>query len=83
MNPPFSDGQDIAHVMAAWPLLKPGGRLVAITSPGWKFRQTKPYTTFKSWLEEVGALTEDLPAGTFAESGTEISTTMIVVKKEA
>jgi len=30
MNPPFSDGRALAHVTAAWELLQPGGRLVAV-----------------------------------------------------
>ena len=30
MNPPFTNGDDIKHIMHALKMLKPGGRLVAI-----------------------------------------------------
>lgn len=81
MNPPFSGGQDIEHVRAAWSLLRPGGRLVAITSPGWQFKQDRKHTEFKQWLESEGAITDELPAGTFKEAGTEVRTTLIVLQK--
>jgi len=82
MNPPFCKGQDIAHVYAAWRLLKTGGRLVAITSPGWQFRQDKLHTAFASWLKDLGAITTELEPGTFKESGTDVRTTLIVMKKD-
>ena len=34
MNPPFADGQDIAHIRHAKTLLAPGGRLVALCAAG-------------------------------------------------
>ena len=38
MNPPFRNGQDVAHVRHAYRFcLKPGGRIVAITAPGWRW----------------------------------------------
>lgn len=82
MNPPFTRGQDIAHVEHAYNFLKPGGILVAITSPGWTFRQDNKFADFRNWLtREVKSITIDLPAGTFKESGTMIATKLIVIHK--
>lgn len=79
MNPPFSGGQDVRHVMHAAKFVKPGGRLVAIMSPGVVFRQTEPYKGFRAWCEEHGATVEHIAAGTFKESGTDVSTVIVTV----
>jgi hypothetical protein len=34
LNPPFGNADDIKHIMHAWKMLKPGGRLVAICANG-------------------------------------------------
>ncbi len=34
MNPPFSHGQDIRHILRAFSLLRPGGVLVAVCLNG-------------------------------------------------
>jgi 16S rRNA G1207 methylase RsmC len=52
MNPPFENGQDIAHVEHAYELLSPGGRLVTVMSEGPFFRQDKNAASFRNWLEE-------------------------------
>jgi hypothetical protein len=41
MNPPFANFQDIAHVRAAFNLLEPGGRSVAVMGEGVFFRQDR------------------------------------------
>ncbi len=51
MHPPFSDGRDADHVRRAYDMLKPGGRLVAITGEGIHFRQDKKTTAFRDWIE--------------------------------
>lgn len=66
MNPPFENGQDREHVRHAYDLLKPGGRLVAIMSPGPFQRSFKADQEFKAWAESVGAVVEDNEAGSFA-----------------
>jgi type I restriction-modification system DNA methylase subunit len=81
MNPPFTKGQDIEHVEHAYNHLKPGGKLVAITSPGWTFRNDAKHNNFRSWLHTLDATHEDLPAGTFKESGTMVATTLIEITK--
>jgi hypothetical protein len=71
-NPPFARGQDVAHVrqMARW--LTDGGRIVSVMSPGWTFRESRPYADFRRWAEGMSAEWIELPEGTFAESGTNV-----------
>jgi predicted RNA methylase len=80
MNPPFSREQDIAHVRHAVNFLRPGGRLVAIMSAGMRFRSTKAAQAFRVMLDEMGADVEDLPEGTFKESGTMVRTCMVTLQ---
>jgi hypothetical protein len=82
MNPPFENQQDIAHVLHAFQFLKPGGRLVAIMSPGWQTRNSKQAEEFRAWFEQNRGLVVALPAGSFRESGTGASTVMIIVDRE-
>jgi precorrin-6B methylase 2 len=63
MNPPFEDGQDIEHVMHAYELLKPGGRLVALMSPGGWFRSDRKAVAFQRWLNE------EVSSGCFEAAG--------------
>lgn len=83
MNPPFTKGQDIAHIQLAWSLLKPGGRLVAISGEGPFFRQDRAADEFRGWLADIGGTTEKLAPGTFRESGTDVATRLIVATKVA
>lgn len=72
MNPPFADGQDIAHIKHAIGFLNPGGRLVAICANGPRQNeQLKPMAD--EWL--------DLPAGSFKESGTMVNAAMLVINR--
>ncbi len=77
MNPPFSNGADIAHVTHAIQFLAPGGRLVAILSAGVSFRTDKTHTAFRALLEAHNATTEPLPADTFKDSGTSVNTVLV------
>ncbi len=77
MNPPFARGQDIAHVLHAFKFLRPGGRLVAITSPGWTFRQERKYQEFREFVDQHMFHQEALPAGTFKASGTNASAILL------
>lgn len=83
MNPPFSKGQDIAHVRHAFQFLKPGGHLVAITSTGWQQHSSRIASReFREFVAEHSALNVmELPAGTFRESGTDIATLMLCLAK--
>lgn len=83
MNPPFEAGQDMAHVQHAFGFLKPGGRLVAIMSPGPFFRSDRKSAEFRAWFEAAGGWREDLPAGAFKESGTGVATVLCVIERES
>jgi phospholipid N-methyltransferase len=71
MNPPFSSGTDIAHILHAIELLKPGGRLVALCADG--PRQQKA-------LGDLGVY-EPLPEGSFIAEGTGVRVAMLTVDK--
>jgi hypothetical protein len=81
MNPPFEKGQDMAHVRRAFDWLKDGGRLVAIMSPSAFFRSDSKAQEFREWFEAVGGEVQDLPDGSFKESGTGISTVIVEIRK--
>lgn len=80
-NPPFSKNQDIDHVYAMWADLKPGGRLVSIMSKHWQFSGNSKESHFRSWLEAREGGIIDVPAGTFKESGTGVSSVIVIIDK--
>jgi predicted RNA methylase len=82
-NPPFTKNQDIDHIKKMYDVLRKGGRLVTIASPSWTFGSQKKQVEFREWLNEIGAHIEELPAGTFKESGTSIKAMLIVIDKAA
>lgn len=77
MNPPFSRSQDVKHIMHAFKFLRPGGVLIAILSPSFEFRTDKIHVEFNELLKNHGEVLQDLPEGTFKESGTNIRTVVI------
>jgi predicted RNA methylase len=78
MNPPFAPiGTDIAHVEHALRFLRTGGRLVAIMSAGVRFHQTKKALAFRGLVDGRKGVFRDLPSGSFAESGTNVNTTIV------
>jgi len=81
MNPPFEIAQDIAHVRRAYDLLKHGGRLVAIMSPSFQYNSASKFENFRRWLHEVEGEVEPIPAGAFHESGTDIATVLVEIRK--
>jgi hypothetical protein len=85
MNPPFSDGRDIQHVMHAYSLLRPGGRIVAIMGEGAFFQSNKRAEAFRDWLDERGATNEKLPDGSFMDPSLPVNTAvaarMVVIDK--
>jgi 2-polyprenyl-3-methyl-5-hydroxy-6-metoxy-1,4-benzoquinol methylase len=87
MNPPFSDRKDATHIMRAFDMLKPGGKLVAIAGEGVFFGTDQRATAFRSWLDEHGADVEKLPANTFKGSDlpsqTGANARMLVIAKPA
>lgn len=82
MNPPFTGLADIAHVTHALSFVKPGGILVAITSPSWTFRQDKRCKAFIELIHSQRTYNSvQLPPGTFSSSGTQVNTAMLTVVK--
>lgn len=80
MNPPFEKLKDIEHVQHAYKHLRVGGRLVAIMSPHFTFANDSKSISFRKWLEGRGYY-EKLPEGSFKESGTGVSTVIVVIDK--
>ena len=79
MNPPFTRGQDIAHVTHALKFLRPGGRLVALTSSSWRWASTKAADAFRELVAEADL--EEVPAETFKASGTNIATILLTIRE--
>lgn len=80
MNPPFDAGRDVDHVTHALKFLKPGGRLVAIMSAGVEFREDRKTTDFRATVERYRGEFTDLPAGSFASSGTMVNTCLLTME---
>jgi Domain of unknown function (DUF4942) len=82
MNPPFDLERDIDHVMHAWKFLKDDGILVAIMSAGTEFRETRKAIAFRDHLARYNGAIEELPPGSFAESGTHVNTIIVKIRKD-
>ena len=84
MNPPFSKRQDVDHVRHAFGLLKPGGRLAAITSDGPFFGSDTKAQEFRDFVDQYG-WSEKLPEGSFKDSHntTGVATRLVVLEKPA
>lgn len=80
-NPPFSKNQDIDHIRKMYECLNKGGRIVSIASTHWQLSNNKKETEFRNWLEKLEAVTYYFPEGTFKESGTMVSSILIVIDK--
>jgi len=70
MNPPFTMRADIRHILHALQFLKPGGRLAALCLAGPQ-RTTALRHLAQEWIE--------LPPGTFASSGTQVATVLMLI----
>jgi hypothetical protein len=82
MNPPFDRERDIDHVTHALDFLKPDGCLIAVMSAGTEFRETKKSVAFRALIEKMGGVWDDLPPGSFAETGTYVNTLILRVWKD-
>lgn len=78
-NPPFSKNQDIDHIKHMFSFLNPGGTLVSISSKSWQTGSMKKQIAFRNWLKEVNAEITEIPAGSFKESGTNVSSVIIKI----
>lgn len=87
MNPPFAGTHWIDHVVHAYDFLAPGGMLVAVVPASVETGATGKHETFLKWAkarrERHYRMIRDLPAESFAESGTRIQTCLLVLGKVA
>lgn len=83
MNPPFTGGQDIAHVTKAFSLLKPGGRLVSVMAAGITFSAQARARDFRTLVNAHGGGFEDVADDAFRESGTGVRTVIVTITKAA
>ena len=81
-NPPFSGNQDVDHVIEMYNRLSPGGMVAAIMSKHWQFASEKKCVEFRSFLKDTDAKVLDISAGEFKSSGTNIPTSVVLIKKE-
>lgn len=82
MNPPFESGQSVEHVTHALKFLRPHGYLIAIMPSGISFREDKRHSDFRELLiEQYSYSVTPLPEGSFAESGTQVNTVLVMVRK--
>lgn len=79
MNPPFYGRHYAKHVLHAWKFLKPGGTLVAIlpVTARYDHHELDAILPTSRWSEPW----DDLPVGSFSESGTNINTTVLKIGK--
>jgi hypothetical protein len=74
MNPPFYGKHYAKHVLHAFEFLKPGGTLTAIL----------PVTAIEhGLLDHLNPKWRHLPVGSFSESGTNINTVVVTIRKAA
>ena len=79
MNPPFAGSADVRHVRHALRFVKPGGRLVAVMSPGVTFHSNRAARELRALAEAWSGWFEELPAGSFTASGTPAETVLAVI----
>lgn len=80
MNPPFT--YEIEHIQHAYKFLKSGGQLITISSGGILSKTNKKGKEFKQWFDDMCGYDYILPQNSFKESGTSVSTKMLVFEKE-
>lgn len=82
MNPPFEKDQDIQHVMRAYQLLKPHGRLVAIMANN-KQGTRGLKKDWQAFVEETDAYSEVNEAGSFKSAfrPTGVNTVMVTIQR--
>ncbi len=80
-NPPFTNHLDTIHIMKMYDCLKFGGRIVTVSSRRWQTAKDKKAIEFRDFIKRVSAMVEDVPAGAFKESGTNIESLIIIIDK--
>lgn len=76
MNPPFAKNLAPRHILHALKFLNPGGRLVSVMPSSVTFRSDALNQEVRSKALSI----EDLPDGSFTESGTNVNTVIVVIE---
>lgn len=82
MNPPFSNGQDVAHVSHALSFLDAQGKLSAIMPVSAGTHKTKRSQAFGRLLALLDDPVTMLPAGSFKDAGTNVATMNVRISME-
>lgn len=77
MNPPFSGGQDIKHVLHVLGLIPEQVEVHAIISASVLHNSSKIYDSFRSFLAGHDIEVEEMEAGVFKDSGTMIRSCIV------
>lgn len=80
-NPPFTKNQDIDHVLHMYRMLAPKGQLISVMSCSWVHGRQKKQKSFKDWLYSAPSLIQNIPAGTFKDSGTSVAAKLVIIYK--
>lgn len=78
---PFAKGADVDQVLKMYNALKPGGRLLALTSTTWTYGNSKKFQSFREWIKQVDAKTCEFENGAFSQNNIPIKTVMIIIDK--
>ena len=81
MNPPFYGTHWIDHVVHALKFLKPRGKLVSVVPATWEFGNTLKHQQFRELTGRYAFSSYDLPAESFASSGTRVNTSIIELRR--
>lgn len=85
MNPPFAGTHWMEHVIHAFDFLKPGGKLLAVLPVTAETGESKKHGTFRAWVKTNSRGWRlpftDLPAESFAASGTRVNTVVLTLVK--
>ncbi|ALZ82521.1 hypothetical protein AhyD4_23180 (plasmid) [Aeromonas hydrophila] len=77
MNPPFSGAQDVKHVEYVLSIVPDHVEIHSIMSGAVPINSSRIYQGFRSLLDAFGIKPEDLPAGTFKDSGTQVKSCIV------
>ncbi len=87
-NPPFglkvvkTTGNDFdAHILHMWRMLGEEGVLVSVAPAGLLYRRDAKYANLRGWVKSRGGSIDELPPGSFTESGTNVASCVIRIEK--
>ena len=83
MNPPFTGGLDVKHVMHVLDIIQGRVDVYAIMSAAVKHSPHKCYVQFREYLNSIGVEPTEIMAGAFKDSGTNVSTVHVRIPAKA